>query len=190
MTDGIYSRLVRRETHSSRSTIAIVVALILAIVLAWIAVESVLAALGQPALLAAPADAVKAVLDAASAPAGAIVAGAVVVAVVGLILVIVSLSPGRRGRRSAGVDRTAVVVDDRVIAQRLAQTAGYAGDISPDQVKVSVGGGSVDVLLELQPGRTVDKAGVQRSVEEELAGYDITPALRPKVRVSEKGSVR
>jgi hypothetical protein len=118
------------------------------------------------------------------------VAGAVVIAIVGLILVIVSLSPGRRGRRSAGVDRTAVVVDDRVIAQRLAQTAGYAGDISADQVKVSVGSGSVDVVLELQSGRTVDKAGVQRSVEEELAGYDIKPALRPKVRVSEKGTVR
>lgn len=188
-TDGIYRRLVRRETHSSRSTSAIVLAVILVVVLAWIGVESVLAALGQPALLVAPQDGAQAVLDAASAPVGAIVAIAAVVAIIGLLLVILALAPGRRGRRGAGTDRTAAVIDDRVIAQRIAQTASYAGDVSADQVKVSVGRSSVDVAVTRATGVSVDKNSIQSSVDEELRSYDFTPSLRAKVRLSEKGSV-
>ena len=73
-TDSTYRRLVRRETHSSRAGIAITIAVLLILVLAWLGTESVLAAVGSAPLLLAPADAASATLDAASAPAGALVA--------------------------------------------------------------------------------------------------------------------
>lgn len=51
---ALYPRLVRRETHSSRSGSAIVLAVLLILLFAWLGTEAVLAVLGQPALLVAP----------------------------------------------------------------------------------------------------------------------------------------
>lgn len=188
-TPGLYRRVVRRETHSSRSGIAIVLAVLLILVFAWIGVEAVLAALKQPALLASPKDAAVTILDAASAPVGLLTAAGAVVAVIGIILIIVALAPGRRGRRSASSDRTAALVDDRVIAQSIAGTASYAGDIEPDQVKVAVGKRSVDVDVTRTSGRTADLRSIQEAVDDELSSYDYSPSLRGKVRLSKEGTV-
>ena len=65
-TGALYPRLVRREITSSRSTSAIVLAVLLILVFAWIGTEAVLAALGQPALLVAPQDGAAAVLGSAA----------------------------------------------------------------------------------------------------------------------------
>lgn len=188
-TPSLYRRVVRRETHSPRSGLAITIAVLLVLVLAWLGVESVLAAIGQPALLVAPKDAVTAVLSAPTAPAPLLVAIGAVVAIVGLILIVLSLSPARRGRRGGSIDRTAVVVDDRVIAQSLASTAAYAGDVDPAQVNVSVGARSARVEITRTSGRTLDTREIQEAVDAEIATYDYRPALRAKVRLSEKGTV-
>ncbi|GAA4266248.1 DUF6286 domain-containing protein [Frondihabitans peucedani] len=186
---ALYRRLVRRETHSSRSGIAIVLAVVLMLVLAWIGTEAVLSALKQPALLVAPKDAAVTVLQAAGAPVGLLAAGGVVVAIVGLILIIVSLAPGRRGRRGVAADRTAAVVDDRVIAQSVAQKASYAGDVDPDQVHVSVGTRAVAVEVSRTSGRSADLRSIQAAVDEELSSYDFQPSLRGKVHLSKKGTI-
>lgn len=188
-TSSLYRRLARRETHSSRSGIAIVLALVFVVVLAWVGTEAVLSALKQPALLVAPKDAAVSVLQAASAPVGLLVAAGVVVAVLGLVLIVVSLAPGRRGRRVAKADRTAAVVDDRVIAQSVAQKASYAGDVDPDQVHVTVGTRSVEVEVSRTSGRSTDLGGIQAAVDQELRSYDYQPALRGNVHLSKKGTI-
>ena len=134
----------------------------------------------------APADAASAVLGAAGAPVGTLTAIGIVVAIVGLVLIVVSLAPGRRGRRAAGADRTAAVVDDRVIARSLARTASFAGDVHPDRVSVSVG--KKVALVEIDPvsGRTADLRSIEEAVRDEISGYDYTPALRPRVKLSTK----
>lgn len=186
---ALYKRVVRRETHSSRSGIAIVLAVILIVVFAWVGTESVLAALKQPALLVSPKNAVVGVLDAAAAPAGLLTAGGAIVAVVGIILIVVSFAPGRRGRRGVDAGRTAVVVDDRVIAQSVSASGAYAGDVDPDQVKVTVGKRALDVDVTRTSGRTADIRSIQDAVNDELSSYDFTPALRGKVRLSKKAEV-
>ncbi|RUR03075.1 hypothetical protein [Labedella endophytica] len=186
---ALYRRVVRRETHSPRSGLAITIAIVLVVVLAWLGTESVLAAIGQPALLVAPQDAVTAVLSAAAAPAPLLVALGAVVAVVGLVLIVMSLAPARRGRRGATIDRTAAIVDDRVIAQSLANTASYAGDVDPSQVTVSVGARRARVEITRTSGRTLNTREIQEAVDAELATYDYRPALRATVRLSEKGTV-
>lgn len=188
-TPALYRRVVRRETHSPRSGLAITIAVVLALVLAWLGTESVLAAIGQRPLLVAPKDIVTAVLTAATAPAPLLVALGVVAAIVGLVLIIMSLAPARQGRRGSTSDRTAVVVDDRVIAQSLARTAAYAGEIDPSQVSVSVGTRSARVDVTPTSGRAVDKREIQEAVDAEVASYDYRPALRATVRLSEKGVV-
>jgi hypothetical protein len=188
-TESTYRRLVRRETHSSRSGIAVTLAVILILVLAWLGTEAVLAAVGAAPLLVAPADAATASLDAVSAPAGWLVPAGVVAALVGLVLVIVGLKPGRRGRRGASSARTAAVVDDRVIARSLARTASYAGGVSPEQVDVSVAHRTALVRLTPTSGRTTDVHAVEEAVRAELAGYDYTPGLTAKVSLAEEGKV-
>ncbi|QOD44047.1 hypothetical protein [Clavibacter zhangzhiyongii] len=188
-TESTYRRLVRRETHSSRAGIAITIAVLLILVLAWLGTEAVLAALGVAPLLLAPADLASSALQAASAPAGALVAIGAVVALVGLILVIVGIAPGGRGRRGASIGRTAAVVDDRVIARSLALTASHAGDVSPDQVDVSVSKRRALVRLTPSSGYTPDRAAIEEAVRAELAGYDCTPALTAKVTLAKDGKV-
>jgi hypothetical protein len=185
-TSTTYRRILRRETHSSRSGVAVTLAVLLILVFAWIGTESVLAAVGTAPLLVAPADAASAVLGAAGAPVGTLTAIGVVVAIIGLVLIVVSLAPGRRGRRAAGADRTAVVVDDRVIARSLARTASFAGDVHPDRVNVSVG--KKVALVEIDPvsGRTADLRSIEEAVRDEIGGYDYTPTLRPRVKLSTK----
>ncbi|KQM25975.1 MULTISPECIES: DUF6286 domain-containing protein [Frigoribacterium] len=188
-TASLYKRIVRRETHSSRAGIAITLAVLLIVALAWIGTEAVLAAVGTAPLLLAPTDLVGSTLDAASAPVGVLTAVAVVVALIGLVLIVVSLAPGRRGRRGAKAERTVAVVDDRVIARSLARTASYAGDVDPSQVSVSVGKRSALIEVTRTSGRQTDVRSIDEAVRDELGAYDFSPALRHKVKLSEKGTV-
>lgn len=188
-TASLYKRIVRRETHSSRAGIAITLAVLLIVALAWIGTEAVLAAVGTAPLLLAPTDLVGSTLDAASAPVGVLTAVAVVVALIGLVLIVVSLAPGRRGRRGAKAERTVAVVDDRVIARSLARTASYAGDVDPSQVSVSVGKRSALIEVTRTSGRQTDVRSIDEAVRDELGAYDFSPALRHKVKLSQKGTV-
>ncbi|MBD8486160.1 hypothetical protein IFT79_11095 [Frigoribacterium sp. CFBP 8759] len=188
-TASLYKRIVRRETHSSRAGIAITLAVLLIVALAWLGTEAVLAAVGTAPLLLAPTDLVGSTLDAASAPVGVLTAVAVVVALIGLVLIVVSLAPGRRGRRGAKAERTVAVVDDRVIARSLARTASYAGDVDPSQVSVSVGKRSALIEVTRTSGRQTDVRSIDEAVRDELGAYDFSPALRHKVKLSEKGTV-
>ena len=188
-TASLYKRIVRRETHSSRAGIAITLAVLLIVALAWIGTEAVLEAVGTAPLLLAPTDLVGSTLDAASAPVGVLTAVAVVVALIGLVLIVVSLAPGRRGRRGGTAERTVAVVDDRVIARSLARTASYAGDVDPSQVSVSVGKRSALIEVTRTSGRQTDVRSIDEAVRDELDAYDFSPALRHKVKLSEKGTV-
>jgi len=67
-TASLYKRIVRRETHSSRAGIAITLAVLLIVALAWIGTEAVLAAVGTAPLLLAPTDLVGSTLDARVRP--------------------------------------------------------------------------------------------------------------------------
>ncbi|GAA4666402.1 Asp23/Gls24 family envelope stress response protein [Frondihabitans cladoniiphilus] len=189
MSTALYKRVLRRETHSSRSGVAIVLAVILIVVFAWAGTESVLAALERPALLVSPKDAAVSVLGAASGPVGLLTAAGVVAAVIGIILIVVSFAPGRRGRRGVDAGRTAVLVDDRVIAQSVSRSGAYAGDVDPSQVKVTVGKRTVDVDVTRTSGRTADVRSIQDAVNDELSSYDFSPTLRGKVRLSKKAEI-
>ncbi|MGK9148495.1 hypothetical protein KXS11_12785 [Plantibacter flavus] len=188
-TQSLYRRVVRRETHSPRSGLAITLAILLALVLAWLGTESVLAAIGQLPLLAAPEDIVTAVLTAATAPAPLLVGAGVIGAIVGLVLVVLSLTPARLGRRGGASARTAAVVDDRVIAQSLARVAAHAADVDPSQVNVSVGARSALVEVTPTSGRSFQRREVEQAVDAEVASYDYRPSLRAKVRIAEHGVI-
>lgn len=189
-TDSIYRRVIRRETHSPRAGLAIFLAVVPVLILAWVGTESVLALFSLSALLVAPADALKAVLGLPNqVTAPALIAAGAVGAVIGFIVLLFAFLPGRRARHVGTTDRTAVVVDNRVIASSLARSVSYAGNIDPDQVRVTIGHHTALVTVQPTSGFSIDRAEILDTVRAELSEFNLTPALRPKIVIEQKGVV-
>lgn len=184
-----YARVTRRETHSPRSGLAITLAVILVVVLAWIGTETVLAMLNQPALLVAPVDMGRSIVDLATYQTGLVLAGGIVVAIIGLVLVIAALGPGRRSRHVLPSGRSAVVVDNAVIASALAREASYAGNVDPDNTEVSVSHRTALVRIRPSSGQSIDKPAIRSAVASALDRYEATPKLRAKVTVDKEAKV-
>jgi Family of unknown function (DUF6286) len=181
-------RLVRRETHSSRAAVSAVTAAALAAVFLWLALETVLALLGEPALLAGPGQLWRWLtgLPAATVPAGLPAAGAGI-ALLGLLLLGTALTGGRRSRRALASGRSAVVVDDEVIAAAVSQRARLAAGLTPGQVTSTVSRRSVQVLVRPTSGVPADRDAIHAAVEGELAAYKLDRRLSPSIRVLTEG---
>lgn len=186
---ALYRRILRRETHSPRSTLSIVLATILIVAFAWVATELVLSMLGQPALLVAPADMFRSALDLPAYPAGLVIAAGIVAAILGIVLIVLAIASGRRARHALDTGRSVTVVDDEVIASALARHASSAGRVDPDNTIVSVGKRSATVRLTPSSGTPVDEAAVAAAVSAELDAYRLTTSVRPRVVVDSTGRV-
>lgn len=183
-------RIRRRELYSSRSTAAVLVAIVLILVLAWLATEIVLHVLGRPPLLVAPARMIRDSAQLTSPPASWIVAGGAVATVLGIMLIVLGLAPGRRSRHILMSSRSVIVVDDEVIASGLARYAASAARIDPNNVHVIVSRRNVDVRVIPTSGSLVDPEDVFSAVSQELESYGLEPPLRPpRVQVEPHGRV-
>lgn len=184
MTDPALRRVVRRETHSPR-TVAMVVAVVVVIaVLAFVAVELVLSLLGQPALLLAPADSLRRLIDVPTAvPPGIRVAVGAGIVLVAIVLITLAVAPGRLPKRQLELGEHAVVADNGVIASALAQRVSAESGLPRDQVRVGVGHRSVDVTVRPALGVPVDDAHIRSTVGDELQSYRLSGRTRIAVRV-------
>lgn len=188
--DRSYRRILRRETHSSRSGMAITLAVVVILGLGYLAAESVLAFLNQPPLLRAPTQSLTAIADLpASVPASTLAGAGVLAAVLGLALIVVALSPGRLPAHVGQTTRTALVVDNRAIASVLARRAAYAADLEPDHVVVSVSRRRADVRVQPVSGWPVNRDVITDAVSDEIARLNVAPVLRPRVSVADQGVV-
>lgn len=188
MTDlsAVHRRLIRRETHSSRSGATVVVLLVLVLAAAYVGVEAVLAALGRRALLFSPLDVLRTL---ASASSTLVVAAGVATIVVGLILLVLALAPGRLGRHTLPDSRVAVVVDDRVVAASLARSARLAGALAPGQVSAWVSRRQARVTITPASGALADVETVLAATSDALAAVPYQPAISADVRVDRAGRI-
>lgn len=159
--DRTLARILRRETHSSRSVAAIIVALGLLFLVLWFGVETALAGLRLPQLWARPSTVLQLVASLPGLQPGLLVAGGVLIALIGLFLVLAAVMPGRRARHRLESDRCAVVVDDGVIATAVAQRVSQLVGIDPRQIRVLMG--SRDLVV-----RVVPSSGIRPRPEEIL----------------------
>lgn len=191
MTNPALRRVVRRETHSPRTVITVIVAVLVALALIYIGVEIVLAQTGAPALLVSPADAWQWLTQLPNAqPSGAVMAGAIVVALVGLVLVWLGVAPGRLSKQELTGGTGVVVVDNGVIAASLAQRISEESGLARDKVTVGVGHRSVDVTVRPAPGEPLEASEIKSLASAELADYGLARSLSVHarvVRVSEPG---
>lgn len=184
--DSIHRRLIRRETHSSRSGVVVVVLLLVLLAAAYVGTEAVLAALGRHALLFSPLDVLQVL---AEAPGIAVLVAGLVSAVVGVALLVLAFAPGRRGRHTLTDPRTAVVVDDRVVAASLARTARLAGGLSSSQVSAWVSRRDARVTITPASGALADVETVLAASSTELAELDYRPPITADVRVDRSGRI-
>lgn len=184
MTDTVLRTVVRRETHSPRTVAMLVVVVLLLLVLAYAAVEIILNLTGAQPLLVDPGEALNAVVAAPTAlmPVAFIVGG-VVLDLLGLIVLVLALKPGRLSRHEMAWGERAVVVDNGVVASALAQHLSNESGIARDDIVVGVAHRSVDVTVRPPVGIPVDEAQLRRIVDEEVTAYKLTPAVRTRLRV-------
>lgn len=186
---GLYRRVLRRELHSSRSGSTIVVLVLLTLAVGYVGVEAVYAALGRPALLFSPVDVLATLTSSVDGggTSGLVLGAGVVAAIVGLVLICLAVTAGRRGRHTIDDDRVAVVVDDRVIASSLARTARTSGRLSEQQVSAWVSRRRAQIDLTPSSGLAVDDGAVEAASRAELESVAYRPALSARVRTTDQG---
>ncbi len=187
-TTALQRRILRRETHSSRSALAIGSAIVLALLCAYAITEFVLHFLGRPALVAAPVD-MLAALAALPGTTGLLVVIGAGLALIGLVLVVAALSPGRLARHVLATRRGATVVDNEVIASALARSASRVANVNRDSVRATVSHRRALVRVTPSTGRPVDAHAVSEAIDADLAGASYSPPLRARVLIEREGKV-
>lgn len=179
-SDRTLARVQRRETHSPRSTAMVICVILLIALIAYLATETALLMAGAPALIAPPADLLRGVSVASGGAATAVGAG---VALVGVVLVVISVTPGRRAKHSmASPDGTIVVADNGVIAAALAQHLSDALGIDRRRLTVGVAHRRIDVTVRPETGLSIDLDELRAASEAELAAYRLSPPVTLRVR--------
>lgn len=186
---ALYRRIARRETHSPRSLLAIVIAVIAMLACAYVAVEALLQLLAQPPLGTRLVNVATFATDAGTYPPGTVTTAGIVAALVGLMLVIAAITPGRRARHLIETQRTVTVVDNAVIASALARHAAHAGGVDADNARVSVSHRNAVVRLTPASGIPTDREAVEKAVRDQLASYGLRPRARARVIVENAGKV-
>jgi len=185
-----YARIVRRETHSPRTATTILLAVLIILACAYAGTELILHMLGHPALLVTPADAWTWVTTLPTLePLAAISAGGTLVAVIGLLLILHSIRSGRLARHEMVLGDRAVIVDNGVLASAIARRVETVARVPQGQAAVSVSHRRAIVEVTPTSGIPVDEESVRRAVEEEIASYDVRPALRHTVRIKQTGAI-
>lgn len=181
--DPAMSRILRRETHSSRAGAAVIAAVLVIILCVYALLEAGVRAVGQPPWLVDPTTAAERII---ALPEGIspllLGASGAVVAMVGLFFLLHAVLPGRRARHLLRDPRTAVVVDDEVLASALARRARMAANVTQEQVMVVVSRQTVAVNVRPTSGSRVSHDAVLAAVQAELE--EMSPVPMPTVRVN------
>lgn len=186
MREGVLARIVRRETHSPRTVLAVVLLVIIMVAAAYGAAELVAHIAGAAPLVIAPHEALAAVAgvpDLEGSGASVAVAIGVVAALVGLLLLWLSFSPARRPRHESQISRYSVVVDNGVIASAVAENLRRELDLPKSSVVVGIGHRTADITIRPQPGQVVDRERASVIAEIELASYELRPPVKVRTRV-------
>lgn len=184
------SYLVRRETHSSRALISVIVALLLMAGLGYLATEGVLAALGRPPLLATPQDLweqAPAALQEKYRPLVIIVG--IVLGLFGLGLLAKAILPGTLSKHALKDDRAAYVADDSVIASGISRLMREDAGLPQGTVSTAVSKRRSLSTITPTTGRPIDQEQMLKLAKDEAASWQLQPRLKTAIKVSQEGSL-
>lgn len=188
--DAEHARIIRRETHASRSAASILAALLVTVVAVYMVLEAALKAFGQQPWLVSPEQAWEWIRD---LPDGAnplmLAAIGALLALLGLFFFLSAVLPGRRSRHVIPNERAAVVVDNEVIASSLARRARLAASLTAEQVLVTVSRRVVEVNVRPTSGIPVQEAAIAAAVEDELRRTSVEPMPDVRVKLAVSGVI-
>lgn len=174
----IINRLNMRETRSGRAAVSIAVAAVLLVVTLWLALELVLSATQNAPVLINPAELAQRLASLATEVIpGVLVAAGVAAALLGIFLLAMAVLPGAKARHVIANSRSAVVIDNAVLAAALSRTARTAAHLAPEQVVTSVSRKRIDVSVHPSSGRAVDTEHMRETVARELKAYGLRKPL-------------
>lgn len=180
-----YRRVLRRETHPSRTAPAVMAASVAIVVLLALVIGAVWGLVDQSI-----GRAVSAWLDQA-VPAvsrqGLLVVGGIVGMLLALVLLALAVLPGRRARRARTTERLAVLVDDGVLADAVADAVALRCGIDRRQVSTTLGRSRVLVRITPTSGIRVDEAIAAEAASETVSALGFT--VTPRVLVAVNGVV-
>lgn len=182
------SYLVRRETHSSRALISVIVALLLMAGLGYLATEGVLAALGRPPLLTTPQDLweqAPAALQEKYRPLVIIVG--IVLGLFGLGLLAKAILPGTLSKHALKDDRAAYVADDSVIASGISRLMREDAGLPQGTVSTAVSKRRSLSTITPTTGRPIDQEQMLKLAKDEAASWQLQPRLKTAIKVSQEG---
>lgn len=182
---AIYRRVLRRETHAPRTIPAVLVASIGAVLLVALLAGGVWW-LMDPRFRAEAARWINSVFASGWQQAVPLGIGIVLV-LLALVLLALAVLPGRRARRARTTDRTALVVDDGVIADSVAESVARRTGVDRARVSVTLGRRSVAVRITPTSGVRVDRRAAESAVNDTLSGIGFASA--PRVVVDTDGVI-
>ncbi|MHA3684187.1 hypothetical protein ACXR2W_08025 [Leucobacter sp. HY1908] len=185
----LYKRIVRRETHSSRSLVTVITVVSISIVLIWVGAEIVLHLAALPPLIAAPhtlAEAVGGQIAYSSVQLGSVAA---IGLSAGTLAVAAAISPGRRARHCRVNDRAAFVIDDATLASGVAARVARVAGVSRDMVRVTVGRRTVEAQVTPVTGVPVAEHLCEQALRAELIAAELAPSMRGNLSVRTQGRV-
>ena len=181
----VYRRVLRREMHSSRSGAAVVFAAVVSLALlaligcaAWAAFDPGFRERASAWL----ADGI-AGLDAQST----LTAVGVILLLIGIMLVLAAVLPGRRARHARATERFALVADDGVLADAAADAVSRECALGRRQVSTTMARRSLAVHVTPISGILVDRERAARAASEALAGAGFDAAV--KVDIARDGVI-
>ncbi len=187
MNPALTRRLIRRESFKSRS-LAVSIALgVLILGAAYLGTEAVLELIGAAPLLLSISATTAAVLG--DDPLVWMLPAAAGALLIGIILIVLALTPGSRRRHRLDSDRVALLVDDDVLAGAVSRRAAATARINRDQVSTSVSARAARVTVRPSSGFPVSQAEVQQSADELVTALAPKPPVRISVAVSSQGVV-
>jgi len=187
MTDeqATYRRVLRRETHAARTIPAAVVASIGVLLLVALLVVGVWG-LVDASFRDGATRWLEGFADTGQRQALGIGAGAVL-ALLAVTLLLLAVLPGRRARRARMTDRAALLVDDGVIADSVAEAVARRAGVERGRVAVTMGRRTVSVKVTPTSGIPVDPEVAESAANEILSGIGF--AATPRVVVETNGVI-
>lgn len=183
----INAGIIRRETHSPRAAIIAVVALLLSLGIGYLCAETIASLAGKKILVSAPTLWHYALVGTTDRRIlGAVAAGTLVV---GVFLLWKALTPGRLNRHSIADDRSAIIIDDSVIAAGTSAAVRRHCGLDNTQVSTAVSARNLNVDVTPTSGAQLDEGELAQTVSQIVDGYQLDPAPRPRARVANEGKV-
>ncbi|GAB3631973.1 hypothetical protein GCM10027421_13260 [Microbacterium shaanxiense] len=172
-----YRRVLRRETHASRSAAAVIFAVLFALMLLGALALGVWAVVDR-AFRERAAAWISDVVRAADATSVLIVTG-ILCLLVAVLLILAAVLPGRRARHARVTDRVALLIDDGVLADAAADAVAREHDIDRRQISTTIARRSLSVRVTPTSGIRIDPDRVAKtaSVAVADAGFDTAASV-------------